>query len=394
MPSSSLHPPEPITYLISSLPPGTGGEVYAHKLYEFLDRRGRVQEYLPIDKMIHETRLRLGPYFRRLVYLGWFGDLLISLGLACRFRKLRGVLVEDQYHSFILLATNVVHRWLRRGRIITLVHHIENYASDAPPSWRNWLWKWRERLALGRSDALVTVSEYTKGEIVSLGIREDKIMILPPGLDRERMGGSAGEHGTDLLCVAHIVPRKGILHLMEAFALLNSEKSRLHLAGSLDLDPAYVTRIRTLVEERCMTDRVIFHGRVGQTELSRLFSEAGIFVFPSLQEGFGITLLEAMHYGLPIVASNLSAIPELVHEGVNGLLVPPGEAKPLADAIQGLLDDPELRRTLGRRGRQLVENRFHWETTCENFADLVDQPSVRTGVTKTTLPGERKPQIP
>jgi len=150
-------------------------------------------------------------------------DRLTSLGLAFRLKKLKGVLVEDQYHSFLLLATNVVHRWRRRGRIITLVHHIENYASDAPPSWRNWRWKWRERLALAPSDALVTVSEYTKREIVSLGIREDKIAILPPGLDREKLEIPAGKRGTDLLCVGHIISRKGILHLVEAFASLNAE---------------------------------------------------------------------------------------------------------------------------------------------------------------------------
>jgi len=77
---------------------------------------------------------------------------------------------------------------------------------------------------------------------------------------------------------------------------------------------------------------------------------------------------------------------------VNGLLVPPGEAKPLAAAIRRLLDDPELREALGRRGRQRVEGKFYWETTCADFADLVDQPTARIGTTKTTIPGERKPQ--
>jgi glycosyltransferase involved in cell wall biosynthesis len=391
MPSPPLHPPEPIVYLISSLPPKTGGEIYAYKLYQYLERRGRAQEYLPIDKMIHEIRLRLLPYFRRLVYMGWLGDLLTSLGLAFRLKKLKGVLVEDQYHSFLLLVTNVVHRWFRRGRIITLVHQIEHYASDAPPSWRNWLWKWRERLSLGRSDALVTVSEYTKREIASLGIPEDKIMILPPGLDREKLNPPTGKHGTDLLCVAHIIRRKGILSLVEAFALLKAAGIRLHLAGALDIEPDYVAQVRALAEKQGAADRVIFHGLRRPAELGPLFSQAGIFVFPSLQEGFGISLLEAMYYGLPIVTSNLSAIPELVEEGVNGLLVPPGEAKPMADAIQRLLDDPKLRETLGHRGRQLVESKFHWETTCEGFANLIDEPTAQTSTARTPVLSEGKP---
>lgn len=393
MPPPSLDSTGPITYLVSSLPPKTGGEIYAYKLYEFLGQRGRTQEYLPIDKIIDETRVQLLRYFRRLVYLGWLGDLLTSLGLAYRLQKLKGVLVVDQYHSFLLLATKVVHRWRRRGKIITLVHHIENYASDAPPSWSNWLWKWRERLALSPSHMLVTVSEHTKREIISLGIPEDKITILPPGLDREKLEIHPAERGADLLCVAHIIPRKGIHHLVEAFASLNFEGARLHLAGDTKADPGYVAQIRARLNDLGVADRIIFHGRIGQTNLNRLYSEAGIFVFPSLQEGFGIALLEAMHYGLPIVASHNSAIPHLVHEEVNGLLVPSGEAGPLAEAIRRLQEDSELRKTLGRRGREMVENMFYWETTCEGFASLVEQPAARTGSMKVNPPVKRKPQF-
>jgi glycosyltransferase involved in cell wall biosynthesis len=106
-----------------------------------------------------------------------------------------------------------------------------------------------------------------------------------------------------------------------------------------------------------------------------LYSSSDIFVLPSLKETFGIVFLEAMHYGLPIVTTNVSAMPELITDGENGLLVPPADSQALAKALSKLVENPELREQLGERGRQRIKNAYYWEQTSSKFLSLVQSIS-------------------
>jgi type III pantothenate kinase len=158
--------------------------------------------------------------------------------------------------------------------------------------------------------------------------------------------------------------------LVEAFSRLAATRPSLHvnLVGA-EGDVAYSRRVRALIgqQEKGIANRIRLHGRVGQSDLCRMLSNADIFAMPSLQEGFGIALLEAMHYGLPIVATRISAIPELVSDKINGLLVPPADPAALAEALGKLADSSSLRHELGRAGQERVKSRFDWEITCRQF---------------------------
>jgi len=104
---------------------------------------------------------------------------------------------------------------------------------------------------------------------------------------------------------------------------------------------------------------VSFTGRLTKDELARQYSRAEIAVVPSLYEGFGFPASEAMACGVPVIASSGGALPEVV--GNAGILVPPGEPEPLAEAIKRLLKDKQLQRELGEAGRKRVQQEFNWE---------------------------------
>jgi glycosyltransferase involved in cell wall biosynthesis len=129
------------------------------------------------------------------------------------------------------------------------------------------------------------------------------------------------------------------------------------------------------VKRRGLGDRVRFTGKVGDDELGALYSGAGVLVFPSLYEGFGLPPLEAFAAGIPVVASNAASIPEVL--GDAAILVDPRDAAAFRDAVARVLDDEELRRDLIARGRERLEC-FSWEDmarkTLEVYREAVHAP--------------------
>jgi glycosyltransferase involved in cell wall biosynthesis len=120
-----------------------------------------------------------------------------------------------------------------------------------------------------------------------------------------------------------------------------------------------------------LEEKVIFHGVVGLKDLEKFYSEADIFVLPSLYEPFGIVFAEAMSFGLPIIATRVGGIPELVEDGENGFLVPPKDVNSLADAIDKLVSDAELREKFGRRSYEKSMKLNTWEECDERIFKLL-----------------------
>lgn len=170
-----------------------------------------------------------------------------------------------------------------------------------------------------------------------------------------------------LLCVASLRPYKGHAVLLEACRLLKDRGAvfRCELVGDGPLGPELERRIAELG----LRDLVKLAGALPQNEVARRLGRSSVFVLPSVvapdgqMEGIPVALMEAMAAGRPVVASDLSGIPELVQDGVNGLLVQPGDAEGIAAALKRLIDDPGLGRALGERGRERVEREFRLDGT-------------------------------
>ncbi|MBF8288179.1 MAG: glycosyl transferase, group 1, partial [Candidatus Rokubacteria bacterium] len=158
--------------------------------------------------------------------------------------------------------------------------------------------------------------------------------------------------GPTILCVARMYPRKRVGDLLAAAALLRSRipGARVRIVGK---GPKWADAVRVHATLG-LGETVTLLGDVSRDRLAEEYVSADIFCLPSVQESFGIVFLEAMAAGLPVVACRAAAIPEVVEDGVTGLLVPPRDPAGLARALEALAVDPERARAMGAAGRLAV----------------------------------------
>jgi glycosyltransferase involved in cell wall biosynthesis len=218
------------------------------------------------------------------------------------------------------------------------------------------------RTYAARATAIISDSEYSKREIVArLGVSAAKVSVIPVALGGEFKPASltAAARARYALTLPYVLyvgnfnPHKNIPRLIRGFALLPGPVRSRHalvLAGGYGEGRPELAR---LAESLGLADRVIFAGRVDDADLPALYSEAAVYVTPSLEEGFGSTVLEAMACAAPVITSNRAALPEVV--GDAGLLFDAEQERELASVLARVLSDPALaddlrRRSLARAG--------------------------------------------
>jgi glycosyltransferase involved in cell wall biosynthesis len=194
--------------------------------------------------------------------------------------------------------------------------------------------------------------------VVPLGVGPEFFPEPPPVQEAVRARLAPGREGLILFC-GSLEPRKDVPTLLRAFAGVpgGRERYRLVLAGG---DGRASEEILTLVSRLGLGDAVAIEGYMEVAQLRALYSAATLFVLPSLYEGFGLPVLEAMACGTPVVATDASSLPEVV--GDAGLLVPPGDPGALAGAMARVLDDAALAADLRQRGLRRAKG-FTWEAT-------------------------------
>jgi glycosyltransferase involved in cell wall biosynthesis len=129
-----------------------------------------------------------------------------------------------------------------------------------------------------------------------------------------------------------------------------------------------------------LQDQVRFLGYIPEGQIGDYFALADVFVFPSIFETFGIVLAQAMAAGLPVAAARASAVPEVVVDGVTGLLSPPLDAPALARNIRRLLEDEDLRRKMGQAARAKAERDYDWERVARRYAAVFERVAGATGL--------------
>jgi glycosyltransferase involved in cell wall biosynthesis len=209
-------------------------------------------------------------------------------------------------------------------------------------------------------DCIVAISESIRGQMVAGGIPPSLIRTIYEGIDLSiyprRTVPNPHQTGDRVVVgtVAHLSPEKGLQFLVEAAALIPSVRSRLKFV--IVGDGQCRGELESLVRDKGLSDCFNFAGFQDRTvQATRSFD---MFVLPSLSEGLSSAILTAMACSLPVIATNVGGIPELVRNGVTGLLVPPGDPQSLGGAIQQLLDDPDAAFQMGLRGRARAEEHF------------------------------------
>jgi glycosyltransferase involved in cell wall biosynthesis len=219
------------------------------------------------------------------------------------------------------------------------------------------------RLTLKAATRVIAVSEHESACLARMGVARDRIRVIPNGVDVgefTKAGTRGNRDGVVGLFVGRLDPdQKGLDVLIRAMTKLpRNPLLRLRLVGE---DWGGAELLRQLAHRLGVADRVTLVGKLSRVQLVSEFVEADFVVLPSRFEPFGIVLLEAMAAGLPVIASRVGGIPEIVAEGRTGLLVEPDNADALARSLQLLSQDESLRLSMGRAAREHVKE-YAWDS--------------------------------
>lgn len=258
------------------------------------------------------------------------------------------------------------------AKVVTIHDMQYIHYPDYFPKTKLLYWKHLLPLSARRSDVILTVSENSKADIANLlHIPQNKIFVTYEApkfcadLDKDdslpTVMKKYGIRHNYVLSVASLLPHKNLDRLIEAFALLEDKiDHQLVLVG---LRGRALSKIKEMIRNKVNhPHRVIFLGYVSDQDLAGLYKRASLFILPSLFEGFGIPLLEAMSLDCPVAASNKTSIPEVV--GDAALLFDPNSSDQIAEAIFSVVSDETYRERLIVKGRQRVKL-FSWEKMAE-----------------------------
>lgn len=238
------------------------------------------------------------------------------------------------------------------------------------------------RVCFKVAGAITACSQDLRGRAVTLGADPAKTRVIPYGVDTQRftpMQGPPPYPWSDspvILAIGRLVHKKGFEYLIRAAPLVLAEHSDAHfvLIGDGDLRPA----LEREANEVGVSEHMHFLGAIPHYDIPRYLAACDIFVVPSVQDesgnvdGLPNTLLEGMATGRAVVATRVAGIPQVIHDGSNGLLIPPSDHVALARAIIRLLAAPHLRTELGLRARHTVQEQYSWADVARQFVDIYE----------------------
>lgn len=402
-----------ICMLTSSYPryPGDGVATFVRSLAEGLSDLGhQVWVLVPHDPAIQKMESE-SVWVRRFKYV-WpdslclvgharslHGDvrlkslvyLLTPFFMVSAFIHLLGLTIcyrFDVIQSHWVLPSGLIAALVARLRAIPSV--ISLHGSDVYVAERNWLFGRLARLAFWWSRYVTACSQDLLDRAVALGLDPNKAEVIPYGVDPERFSSDSVPEGQismlrkrlglkagDLVIgsMGRLVYKKGFEYLIRAMpdVLTGFPHGRLVIAGEGDLKP----ELEQLAAEVGMSEKVILPGHISWEDVPTFLSLCDLFVVPSVQDhqgnvdGLPNVLLEAMAAGQPIVASRVAGIPAVIHDGVNGFLVPQKDSCALSNAIRRLFEEPVTRQTLGDAARAYVQSKLSWLAICQRMADVL-----------------------
>ncbi|SEB35567.1 Glycosyltransferase involved in cell wall bisynthesis [Paramicrobacterium humi] len=246
-------------------------------------------------------------------------------------------------------------------------------ADDTSPRERQWL-----EPRVGReADGVIATCSDEAFELKALGVPPGHISVAPCGVDLDTFtpDGPVAERGRAhrIITVGRLIKRKGFDTVIEALARMHADAELVIVGGPGDAETtmtdAEAHRLHELAVARGVADRVVFAGQLSREDMPAMLRSADAVVCAPWYEPFGITPLEAMACGVPVVAAAVGGLTDTVLDGVTGRLVPPKDAAALADALTDLVTDPATVRAFGVAGRERVESRYSWNRIAADTAE-------------------------
>ena len=296
--------------------------------------------------------------------------------------------IEADVFHIIDHSDGYLSRWLRRTKRLSVVtcHDLINLAQPdvfkgcARFPWMSMaLWKWAVE-GMHQADRMITVSAYTKQDAVRyLGTTAQDITVIPNAVDKafrplslDKIQSIRHQYRlpAEAFCLLNIGssnPRKNILTILAVVAELKKQKVPVHFwKAGVDFN----TEQKQFIHAHELTSHVSYVGQIDEATLIELYNAADCLLAPSLYEGFGFTILEAMASGTPVITANVTAMPEVAGEAA--ILVDPLNVEEIAQAVRYLYADCEQRQLLVSKGLER-SSRFTWESTAEQVASVYEQ---------------------
>jgi glycogen synthase len=350
-----------------------GMQNHTAELTRALDRRGVLQTVLT-------TRPPTVPYFQRL------GDHARVIRVGFPVRRVRQLYAPQAAIVAPILAarSDLVHVHLGEdlaviplGAAVARLHHLPlvltihtslRYTltvSDLRSAVLKTLGGPIERWGEHSAEAVLVITPRLHRLLLADGVDENRLHLIPPGVNASLFEGPFEDPFANIgrprvLFVGRLAPQKGVRALVAAAGLLKDPRAQVLLVGDGPERPKLEKEAKRLG----VGDRLHFVGFLAHDQLPAVMSHADLLVLPSLYEELGTVLLEAMQAGLPVVASKTGGIPDVIEDGVNGLLVPPSEPEALAHAINRLLADRKLARRLSEGAHERAKD-YDWEALAE-----------------------------
>ena len=272
---------------------------------------------------------------------------------------------SDIIHAHWTLSASaaLMSRWYHHKPILTTVQGSDIFQIPRLP-----LGRWFTKQTLTRSYHITALSNALKEQLLSMGINDNKITIIPNGVNTSTFTPLPPRRRENvILFVGSLIQRKGANFLIEAMSLLahGFPHYRLVIIG----DGPQKTALQQLSSRLGIDQRVTFTGRLPQHQVKKWMQRARVFVLPSIEEGMGVVLIEALASGTPVVASKVGGIPDVITSDV-GVLVPPKNSQALASALRDILQSPSHWDVMSRRARQRAVEIYDWGQVSQRFVSL------------------------
>ncbi|MEX2474886.1 glycosyltransferase [Marinobacter sp.] len=263
----------------------------------------------------------------------------------------------------------VIERHAGRLVLVALVHHPLADETGLEAERKAWFFR-SEKRALAAVEGVIATSEYTAARLADFGVSAARVNVARPGVDRlanpVTQPKVTDTELIELLCVAHLSPRKAQLHLVEALSELTRLPWHCTLVGSDQRDAGYSATVKRAVAARQLQDRVTIAGELDESAVNEAYQRASLFVFPSLYEGYGMAIDEALAAGLPVVTSDGGALARVADmPGVQ--MFPAGDIQALADLLAKLMAQPHRLSQLRQDARMAHARVQTWARTAEAF---------------------------
>lgn len=283
--------------------------------------------------------------------------------------------VQASYASGPAYIYNIINYWRKVPIVLTLQegdseeHLTKRHFGLIDLSWR---------MALARSTYLTAISNYLYKRAQGLGYKGIG-KVIPNAVDINKFGKKISKREQDqmrerlglsksdfvIITTSRLVLKNGVGDIIKTLAYLPPEVKFLCLgSGPLEME------LKNLTASYKLSERVIWQGFVPNDDLVVYLALSDVFIRPSLSEGLGISFLEAMAVGLPVIATLVGGIPDFLKDGVTGLRCEIEDPTSIADCVQRLIISPSLRKELGKNGQSLVNKQYTWDKVVRDMAEV------------------------